>query len=266
MAKTASESGHWYQQDGTPKYEIEMVSKPGEMRGTTLRDARKLNLVPSVTTITKILAAPGLEKWKQDQLLLSALTLAKEEGEILDDFAKRVRVDASEHAKQAAERGTSVHGAIERYLLGKPTGEHKQITDAAMIAINEIQGEAAWSPEKAFAHQLGFGGKVDLHSVHTGIVLDFKTKEFTREDTKSKRWKPYWPEQAMQLAAYRHGLGLPSADCYNVFLSVSEPGTYYIHQWSEEELAVGWQTFYHVLQVWKLQKGFNPAFGESEAA
>ena len=40
----ATESGHWYQADGTPAYEIK---KPGGgMRPATLRDARKLGLLP----------------------------------------------------------------------------------------------------------------------------------------------------------------------------------------------------------------------------
>ena len=45
----ASESSHWYTREGAPKYTVE--AKNGNPRNTTLADARKLNLVPSVTTI-----------------------------------------------------------------------------------------------------------------------------------------------------------------------------------------------------------------------
>ena len=71
----AKESGHWYEMDGTPRYRI--VGKNGKERNTTLADARKLDLLPSVTTIMKEAAKPGLERWKGDQLLLSALTLTR---------------------------------------------------------------------------------------------------------------------------------------------------------------------------------------------
>ena len=37
-------SEHWYSRDGRPAYEVE--SAKGMMRPTTLRDARKLGLVP----------------------------------------------------------------------------------------------------------------------------------------------------------------------------------------------------------------------------
>jgi len=52
-------AGHWYRRsDGSPQYTI--VGKNGKERDTTLRDAREHNLVPSVTTIMRIAAAPGL--------------------------------------------------------------------------------------------------------------------------------------------------------------------------------------------------------------
>ena len=48
----AAESVHWYRGDnGQPQYTVK--AKDGSDRPTTLRDARKLNLVPSVTTVMK---------------------------------------------------------------------------------------------------------------------------------------------------------------------------------------------------------------------
>ncbi len=70
-----SESGHWYTIDGKPKYTI--VGKNGKERNTTLRDARKLNLVPSVTTILDVAAKPGLVNWQVNQGIQAALTLPR---------------------------------------------------------------------------------------------------------------------------------------------------------------------------------------------
>ena len=69
----AAESGHWYKADGTPAYTV--LAKSGAERPTTLRDARTLNLYPSVTTIIRLAAAPGLERWKLNQFGLALLTL-----------------------------------------------------------------------------------------------------------------------------------------------------------------------------------------------
>ena len=64
----ASESNHWYTRNGVPQYTVE--AKKGGQRNTTLRDARAMGLVPSVTTILNIIAKPGLTLWLQQQVLL----------------------------------------------------------------------------------------------------------------------------------------------------------------------------------------------------
>ncbi len=63
----ASESNHWYTRDGVPMYTVE--AKKGGQRNTTLRDARTMNLVPSVTTILNIAAKPALLAWMQQQVM-----------------------------------------------------------------------------------------------------------------------------------------------------------------------------------------------------
>jgi hypothetical protein len=55
----------------------------------------------------------------------------------------------------------------------------------------------------------------------------------------------------MQLSAYRVGLGLPKAECANVFVSVTEPGLVVIKEWSQEELERGWTMFSSLLAYWQ---------------
>ena len=51
----ASEANsHWYDKDGVPCHEVPKASGKGKTK-TTLTQARKLGLFPSVTTIFKIL-------------------------------------------------------------------------------------------------------------------------------------------------------------------------------------------------------------------
>ena len=113
----SAESVHWYRADnGKPQYTVQ--AKDGKDRPTTLRDARKMNLVPSVTTVMKVAAKPGLDVWKNEQLLLAALTLPRAPDESEKDFIARVVADSKETAKRAAERGTRVHESIERWYGG----------------------------------------------------------------------------------------------------------------------------------------------------
>ena len=71
----SSESGHFYSPNGDTAYRI--VGKNGKERNTTVKDARELGLLPSVTTIIGCAAKPALDVWKQQQAILAALTLPR---------------------------------------------------------------------------------------------------------------------------------------------------------------------------------------------
>ena len=85
MADHVSESGHWYDpKTGEPRYTY--TNKKGEIKNTTLRQARVSGWVPSVTTIIGCAAAPALTNWKIDQAILSCLTLSREENETEQEY------------------------------------------------------------------------------------------------------------------------------------------------------------------------------------
>ena len=84
LTKSKVPSGHWYRCDGTPVHRLPTADGQGE-RPTTLRDARRLKLYPSVTSILGILAKPGLEKWKLDQVALATLRAPKLTDPLVED-------------------------------------------------------------------------------------------------------------------------------------------------------------------------------------
>ncbi|MEN9727407.1 MAG: hypothetical protein RL434_1773 [Pseudomonadota bacterium] len=241
----ASESNHWYTRDGVPMYTVEAAK--GGQRNTTLRDARKLNLVPSVTTILNVAAKPGLTQWLQKQVLLAALTLPRMRDEPEDEFIARIIDDSKEQGRAAADAGTEIHASIQGFYEGQPVTRHQEHITGCTRAISDVFGLHGWIAERAFGHELGFGGKVDLHSPQ-GVVIDIKTKEFT-DPAKVDAYD----EHLMQLAAYRVGLGMPEARCANVFVSRSVPGLTRLVEWSQEDLARGWQMFVALLNFWQLK-------------
>lgn len=239
----ATSAGHWYFKDGKPAYTV--MSAKGEERATTLRDARKLNLVPSVTTIIRSAAAPGLEVWKRNNLLMSALTLPKVEGESEKDYIDRIVRDSQEQQNKAMQKGTDIHGAIEQaYTAYACADEYVPFVTATQEAVLKHFGDQEWLAERSFASELGFGGKLDLHAKN--IVIDFKTKEFDESNKKLS-----WDEQIWQLAAYREGLEMPEARCANVYISTSVPGLVRIVEHSQEDLERGWECFFHLLKFWQ---------------
>ncbi len=246
-APRASESNHWYTRDGVPMYTVE--AKKGGQRNTTLRDARTMNLVPSVTTILNIAAKPALLAWMQQQVLYAALTLPRRPDEPEKEYIDRIINDSKEQGRSAADAGTDIHASIQGHYEGKTTGKHAEMVAACTQAIDNWAGPRTWISERAFAHEAGFGGKCDLYSESDGgFVADIKTKEFTDPDKIGG-----YDEHLMQLAAYRVGLGVPTARCANVFVSRNVPGLVVVKEWPLEDLTTGWEMFMHLLAFWQLK-------------
>ena len=91
MSDFATAGGHWYLPDGAPYYTL--IGANGKERAVTLRDARKVMARPSVTGIIRCAAAPQLEKWKRNQVLLAALTLPHRPDESEQAWLERVEQD-----------------------------------------------------------------------------------------------------------------------------------------------------------------------------
>jgi hypothetical protein len=238
------DTGHWYTKDGAPAYTVE--GKTG-VRNTTLRDARKLGLLPSVTTINGMLSKAGLDTWKQQQVLLAALTLPRLADEPESDWLSRVMQDSKATGREAAERGTAIHAIIESYFDQVYMPEKPAYLDAIDKALEKAFGNQLWLPEKSFGHPLGFGGKCDLMA-KSGFVVDFKTK-----DADLDKVDVYF-EHEMQLAAYREGLGVPAARCAIVFVNGTTNQVKLIEV-EEQKLQNGWECFQHLLRVYQIKNG-----------
>ena len=248
QTEVAKEGGHWYDASGAPRYTI--MGLNGQDRPTTLRDARQNGWLPSVTTILKVAAAPGLEKWKRDQILLSALTLPRVEGETLESFGKRIQEDSEAQGKAARDLGTAIHGSLERAFQGLLyPAEHKAIVEAVFAVVEPYKG-TGWQAERSFAGN-GYGGKIDLYS--NLAVIDYKTKAFGPE---AKVEKLAWPEMEIQLSSYDKGLELHPRKRINVFVSTTNPGLVKLHEWPDNDMA--WEKFKCLLKYWQLSKGYAP--------
>jgi len=256
-----SEGGHWYKRDGSPCYEV--PKKDGGMRAVNLAWDRKLGLVPSVTTVLRVLAKDALETWKVRQGILAALTLTREPGESDESFLARVLEDSRQQAKDAADEGTRVHDQIERSFKGLVV-EPRYVPHVTAVG-KEIErlfpGIEDWEAEAYFAHPSGFGGKVDLHSPSTGIVIDYKGKDGDFTDGKKLAY-----DQHYQLAAYQRGLILPASPCANVFFSRTHPGAVASYKWTVEDIANGWDVFESALTLWKRVKKYDGAFSLDRVA
>jgi hypothetical protein len=251
-----SESGHWYDREGNPAYSV--IGKNGQQRATTLRDARSLDLCPSVSGIIGVAAKPGLDTWKQQQVLLAALTLPRKPDEPEKDWLDRVMMDSKQTGRVAADRGTAIHATIQAFFEGALIPEAMPMCRPVEEAIKTHFGELLLLPELSFAHTLGYGGKADLiaKSRHDfdGVVIDIKTKE-TEDISKAD----VYPEHGMQLAAYRMGFKMPKARCANVFVGykmvngVTQFTGVKVVEHEAVDLDRYWLMFTKLLEFWQLK-------------
>jgi hypothetical protein len=220
-----------------------IIGANGKERDTDLRDARKLGLVPSVTTILKVAAAPALDIWKQQQLLKAVAEVPRLDEEPEKEWFSRIVKTSKEAGDKHMDRGTSMHNEIEDYF-NKRQREFPDFAKETYFAVVKEFGSQKWITEKSFAFD-GFGGKVDLHA--DDIVIDFKTKELVDDKTAA------YDEQLMQLAAYRVGLGIPDALCANVYVDLK--GNVKIIKHDPADMEKAWLMFTHLLAFYRIKNG-----------
>ncbi len=260
---------HWYLPDGTPYHEVVRADGNG-MRSVTLRDARKVNALPSVTNVLGVLAKPGLEGWKQEQAILAALTLPKREDEPLDAFARRVVEDMGEQVRSAADLGSSVHAAIEVYLQ---TGESPENPDILRLFapvklwIDEHVERIGLVETVAVHSQFGFAGRIDLvaklKSTGTWAVIDFKTQKM-KPDKKGVYQASYYETWPLQLMAYFKALNSAGEcsrrleDIASVVINSVEPTPVHVKVWPREDHESLWQAFNNARELWCFIKCYRP--------
>ena len=251
-----AESGHWYDRSGNPAYEVPNKSRGG-MRPTRITDAKKLNLVPSVTTVIGILDKPALTNWKIERILDSAIEFFDSDRPAIEP--EKIKPTIKDMAFGAdvtgVDRGTEIHAAIELWFKG--VKDHRLVmSNMAWVTMVEEYlydtfGHQEWNAEKSFSHPMGYGGKVDLCA--PGIVVDFKTKDFSKGRPKA------YQEHGMQLGAYALGLGYQDPVAINLFIDRNEP-SYVVHGWTESEVRNNINDFLAVLDVWRRLKRFDTRY------
>lgn len=240
---TNESTSRWYYPDGRPCHTV--LKKDGEPRKANLADARKLGLIPSVTTILKVLAKPGLEGWKISQAIVSALTLPRDPAEDLLAFAERVAKDSQEEGLSAAKKGTNIHRVLEILVQTGQTTPGGEIYQKPLQ--DWMRNRRAFNPEcEIVVVGDGYAGRMDLRfrSGETVCYADFKTQDV-------KKGKPnIYDEYAMQLSAYSQG----DLDAKHISIIVDRTtGELFEKEYSKSEIQDAWEMFQACKKIWYLK-------------
>lgn len=257
----ADHSAHWYcGRTGLPMHRVPYADKKrkDETRPTTLKDAKSRGLYPSTTSILSIINKPGLEVWKLEQCLLSALTLPRLHEEMDDQFAKRVAEDMKVQVRKAADRGTKIHRAIERYLNRYPIYLEDELVPCFEPVMKWLDAEVeeVIMAEQVLMHQEEqYAGTVDLIAIlksYGPCIVDFKTKSGEAS---------FYLEWNLQLSSYRaayfnsHPKASP-VGLLSVVVASQEPRPVEVHQWPEEDAEATLEAFNAAHTLFRFCKSF----------
>ena len=252
-----SKQQHWYDRDGKAVFEVPKA-KGGGMRATTIADARKLGLYPSVTTVLSVLAKPQLVDWQLGQVAGKAYSNPPQDGESQEDYARRIISASQEQVGEAADLGTAIHAALEAHFQGLPVPDGYSAYVDPVAALIAREGITFLEHELRLVNaDVGYAGTTDaVIKTSDGRlgILDFKSRK-----TKPGERVSNWETEPMQIAAY--GMAkwgkVPDTGA-NLYISTTEKGRVQIVQYSHEELQAAWDAFLCATRLWQYLKGYKP--------
>lgn len=205
---------------------IELKTKPGQFREANVADARKLGLVPSVTTVIDTISKPMLYEWLQQQAFdyawgSAATPISKEEAYDLYKI----------EGNKVRDKGSELHDKMSRF-------EEDEITESLISYLRKHYVQ--------FVHEHEFctkqyGGTIDMLAWRddgTCDIIDFKFC--------SKMRKPY-QQELWQLASYKQAKAVNGV-AINIIID-QNTGEFECYPWSDEEVDDGYITFLTVLDA-----------------
>jgi hypothetical protein len=242
---------HWYSREGAPAHDSD------------LRSARKLGLLPSVTSVLGVWPKYQLENFKQESAVLAAITLPRRTNESEDEFAQRVVIDAKAQVKAAAEFGRRIHGACEAINLGR--FDNPLLSDKAIAPFSDYYREwfmknvvRIYSTEQvAVNNLLGYAGTYDLFAEVKDLgscLLDIKTQKTRQKPMFYDTWE-------MQLAAYKETIspsgsnGVKIDNTISLIIPSTTPAMPVAKVWNPDH-GHAFECFHACLHLWRLNKKF----------
>lgn len=280
---------HYYEASGKPRYTL--TGANGKVRDTTLRDARKLGLYPSVTEVKKaILVETFLEGWLKEQVAKWSFFNQPSQDETEEEYVSRAIYGANHISRTACDFGTLFHDTAEAYAKDRSIkipfevypfwGPFKEWFDENVIEV--VETELATT-----CVEFGIGGSIDLVCILKDVglaIVDFKTQKVPTKTYKTEPfqrkvpvWYPGWIQQLGLYAAMydihacSEDLKLSGAEnfvdgiwdeecpkCVSVVIDSKEAGFVQSKLWTDEERNEGLQLGLSCCKTWQIAKKYKP--------
>jgi len=255
---------HFYTQDGVAAHTQPTTSKSAKNpnRPTTIRDAKKLGLLPSVTGILRTIHNPALERWKQGQVVKACVDRPIVADESFEDYCSYIIEQAGKEARDAADLGTKIHAGIESRLKGEAVDlDVLDYVNSANEKLLDLGIDVQESEFVTVSPLHGYAGTCDgaYAKGKTVGIIDFKSK-------RTKEGEPVVPSfgHAAQIAAYHVAYWARDGDIrdnsmgYNIYISTTEPGRVEVVSYDAETMRKEFDMFLHACAIWRYKNGYDP--------
>jgi hypothetical protein len=265
-------SEHWYTRDGKACHT--QPTKKGAKnptRPTNIKDAKVYDLLPSVSAYTKMLAAPGLERYKMMKVAEACYANPPHPGEEVGTYVSSMLEKSKEDSTGAADLGTRIHASIEALLKGNEYENEmveysegyscrlSTMVEPAFAKIEEL-GLFVLNAELVLVNnEEGYAGTTDIkhRSAKGKGILDWKSK-------RTKEGEAVVPNEThpMQIAAYYvaafNDSQFDNPYCMNVYISTTEPGRVDVVKYDRETLVEAYKDFLCLTRLWRSQNNYDP--------
>lgn len=257
---------HWYTTEGMAAHT--QPTKKGAknpFRPTTIKDAKEQKLLPSVSSILKVVANPALDRWKMMKVAEACYKQPPIADESLDDYTRAILDKAFDEASNAADLGTRIHANIEATFSERtmPYTEPEAM-EPAIVALEKVKSmglSIEASEERVVCKRHGFAGTCDLLFKKDGIcgAIDFKTTKTKQDDPIVTRFG-----QPAQIAAYlsaywNGGRGITELnEGYNLYVSTTEIGRVDVVKYDHTTLQSEFDMFLNASAIWRHRYAYDP--------
>lgn len=239
-------------------------TKDGELIDGDLRQCRKLNGLPSPTTVLNILGSPGLKYYFRRQMWEAACTTPRIAGMSDEDHWDACQKWADEHGQAARDKGGDFHTMVQRFHEAQLQG-NTVVLPAGDPLWPQFDVYAGWYFNNVRRSLIveqtvigkGYAGRVDhVAEMMDGRIacLDVKT-----QDTSKKKGKfTYYSNWGVQLGAYAGAIKPIPDVLISVAVSSNSPPVVKCYEWPKSA-EYYYQVFLGLLDYWCLDNDYHPA-------
>lgn len=264
-----SDSAHYYTPEGVPRYTQTIKSGPnkGKERSTSLADARKENLFPSITTIHKVKEERMITQYREKHLLKASYENRPKKDEVADDYFDRILQKARHDSLEAARLGSGYHDKFEAILSGNSWDKKDPKLKLVADWIQENVEEVFWTEHVLVDQKIGVAGKADAFvrlKTLGPTLIDWKTRRFKEFKTEPK-WRAAWyKSDCRQLAFYGRCIEADEdeIEVANVGMNTKATSPLHIKVWSREEREWANEVVEAVNILWQHENNFRPELKE----